>query len=78
MLESAKHILSCVHLTMQHHVMATSCALGLVYILIVCSCMCAPALIMEGHQPPSSLLSAPTFTLLSLHNYSNMKVGVGV
>ena len=34
---SAKHILSCIHLTMQHHVMAISCALGILYIYV---CMC--------------------------------------
>ena len=48
---SAKHFLSCIHLTMQHHVMATSHALGSlhincvsvyvhVYVLCVCVCVC--------------------------------------
>ena len=34
------HFGICLHLAMEHHVMATSCALDLVYILIICSCVC--------------------------------------
>ena len=46
---SAKHFLSCIHLTMQHHVMATSHALGslhincvsvYVHVYVLCVCVC--------------------------------------
>ena len=34
------HFVMCIHLTMQHYVMSTSCALGLLYFSIVCLCVC--------------------------------------